>query len=71
MEPAMALLPAGVIEHVALHRDNALPKAGLDYSYYCPWLVVRLLSLLVRRRKRDWNEVLRINDIGTMDYRDK
>lgn len=32
-----------------------------------PWYST-LISLVLRRRKQDWNEILRLRDHGTMDY---
>lgn len=37
-------------------------------DYYFPWWLARLVMLFCRRQKKDWNEVLRLSDHGTMDY---
>ena len=66
MDGTTALLPAGVAEHVALAADDARPTLGIDY--YFPWWLARLVLLVARRRKKDWNEVLRLRDVATMDY---
>ena len=66
MDGTTALLPAGVADHVALAADDARPTLALDY--YFPWWVARLVMLVARRRKKDWNEVLRLRDVATMDY---
>ena len=60
------MLPAGVVDHIALPADEARPTRALDY--YFPWIFARLIMLLARRRKKDWNEVLRLKDHATMDY---
>jgi len=66
MDPALKLLPAGVSDHVSLTADEARPTRALDY--YFPWIVARIIMLFLRRRKKDWNEVLRLKDHATMDY---
>ena len=66
MDPAIALLPTGVADVLAQSADEARPSRALDY--YFPWWVARLIMLVVRRKKKDWNEVLRLNDAATMDY---
>ena len=66
MDPAVSMLPAGVVDHIALPADEARPTRALDY--YFPWILARLIMLLARRRKKDWNEVLRLKDHATMDY---
>jgi len=66
MDPAISSLPDGVLSHVNLPADDARPTRALDY--YFPWWIARLLMLVARRKKRDWNEVLRLNDASTMDY---
>ena len=66
MDPAVALLAPGVTEHVSLPADDARPTRALDY--YFPWIIARFIMLLARRRKKDWNEVLRLKDHATMDY---
>jgi hypothetical protein len=50
----------------SLTADEARPSRTLDY--YFPWWAARLIMLVARRKKRDWNEVLRIKDAATMDY---
>jgi len=66
MDPAVALLPAGVADSLSQSADDARPTRPLDY--YFPWWVARLIMLVARRQKKDWNEVLRLNDASTMDY---
>ena len=66
MDPAVSMLPAGVVDHIALPADEARPTRALDYDF--PWIFARLIMLLARRRKKDWNEVLRLKDHATMDY---
>ena len=41
-----------------------------DFESYLPYLLVRPMQFLRRRKKRDWNEVLRLRDYATMDYVD-
>ena len=33
-----------------------------------PWFIYRLAIIALRRTKKDWNEVLRLQDYATMDY---
>ena len=69
MDPCIAMLPTGVTHHLALPADEAQPSSySRVLEYYFPWWIARLLSLVMRRQKRDWNEVLRLNDASTMDY---
>jgi hypothetical protein len=66
MDPMLPMLPAGVSDHLTLPKDEARPRSL--FEYYFPYWVTLLLDLCVRRKKRDWNEVLRLNDASTMDY---
>ena len=66
MDPAFVMLPAGVVDHIALSADDVRPTRALDY--YFPWIIARVVMLTLRRRKKDWNEVLRLKDHATMDY---
>jgi len=66
LQPSLSLLPATVSETTRLTFDEALPTRKLDY--YFPWWLARLILLCGRRKKKDWNEVLRLSDYGTMDY---
>ena len=66
MDPAIGLLPTGVADLLSKSADEARPTRALDY--YFPWIVARVLMLIARRKKKDWNEVLRLNDAPTMDY---
>jgi len=66
IDSTMALLPTGVDQYMTLTADEARPSRTLDY--YFPWWAARLIMLVARRKKRDWNEVLRIKDAATMDY---
>uniref|UniRef100_A0A7S2ITC4 Phospholipid/glycerol acyltransferase domain-containing protein n=1 Tax=Haptolina brevifila TaxID=156173 RepID=A0A7S2ITC4_9EUKA len=66
MDPCLRMLPAGVADHASLSADEARPTRALDY--YFPWIVARIIMLFLRRRKKDWNEVLRLKDHATMDY---
>mmetsp|Transcript_21815 Transcript_21815/g.49157 ORF Transcript_21815/g.49157 Transcript_21815/m.49157 type:complete len:83 (-) Transcript_21815:577-825(-) len=61
-----SLLPAGVLDVVALDEDQAYPERRLEY--YFPWWLGHLVVIFVRRKKKDWNEVLRLSDYATMDY---
>ena len=66
MDPAIRMLPEGVVAHISISADEARPTRALDY--YFPWIIARVIMLVLRRRKRDWNEVLRLKDHATMDY---
>ena len=35
----------------------------------CSWWLARVVQALRRRKKKDWNEVLRLVDLATMDYK--
>ena len=66
MDPAIPLLPDGVSDHLHKPADEVRPLSTLDY--YFPWWAARLVMLVARRPKKDWNEVLRLSDVPTMDY---
>ena len=69
MDPCIAMLPVGVTHHLTLPADDAQPTTySRVLEYYFPWWAARAMNLLIRRKKRDWNEVLRLNDASTMDY---
>ena len=36
--------------------------------YSASWYEMPWYSFLMRRRKKDWNEILRLNDHNTLDY---
>lgn len=67
MDPAIALLPPGVVDHVHEAAEKVVPKTS-TLDYYFPWWAARIFMLISRRGKKDWNEVLRLNDVPTMDY---
>ncbi|KAL1527673.1 hypothetical protein AB1Y20_009059 [Prymnesium parvum] len=66
LEKSKRHLPPSVGEYINMSFDEALPTRSLDY--YFPWWLARLLMLFYKRQKKDWNEVLRLSDYGTMDY---
>lgn len=65
--PAMALLNPRVTEEVTMSAHQAAPtRSRLEACL--PWFVYRLAIIALRRTKKDWNEVLRLQDYATMDY---
>jgi hypothetical protein len=70
LSQAMPLLPPGVASELGLDKAEALPRSSWSRAleFYFPWWLSRLLTLFHRRRKKDWNEVLRLTDHNTMDY---
>ena len=66
MDPTIHLLPQGVADSISQPAEMALPPSGL--RYYFPWWISRLVEVVLRRKKKDWNEVLRLTDVPTMDY---
>jgi len=66
LEGAISQLPATVGEVTKLTFDEALPTRSLNF--YFPWWLAQIIRLFGRRTKKDWNEVLRLSDYGTMDY---
>ena len=47
-------------------RDENIPWYD-PYWFDMPWSKF-LLNFILRRQKKDWNEVLRLNDHNTMNY---
>lgn len=70
LSQATPLLPPGVVSELGLDKAEALPRSSWSRTleFYFPWWLSRLLVLFHRRRKKDWNEVLRLTDHNTMDY---
>ena len=70
LDAASFSLPDGVASEVKTTHDEALPKTSWRraFDFYFPWWLSRLLVLFMRRHKKDWNEVLRLEDRNTMDY---
>lgn len=64
MQELIGLMPPSALQEV--EAEKALPISFLDF--YFPWWLARLVQALRRRKKKDWNEVLRLADHGTMDY---
>lgn len=75
LDPTTALLDAGVLDRLALPPTSREARPAPDKPErlfgrydFLPWVVARPLQALLRRRKCDWNEVLRLRDYATMDY---
>lgn len=65
--PAMDLLDPSVVEEINLNAFEAAPSRS-KLEAYLPWFIYRLADKALQRTKRDWNEVLRLQDHATMDY---
>jgi len=65
--PGIELLDPTVKEEISLSAYEAAPTRG-KLEAYLPWLLYRLAIIVLRRTKKDWNEVLRLQDYATMDY---
>jgi len=66
VDEAMVLLDAAVREEVAVPGGAAPTRGKLER--WLPWFIYRLAIIVLRRPKKDWNEVLRLQDYATMDY---